>query len=220
MNQAIRVLIVDDQALFREALQTLLSVQPEFEVVGQAGNGEEALRVACQSKPDVILMDLRMPVLDGVAATFRLHDTLPECKVIALTTFNEDELIFDALRGGALGYLLKDVTSEKLFDAIRAASRGEYYLLPNITAKVLAEFSRIARPAPFNDNAQNYKALLSSREVQILKIVSSGASNKEIADQLVIAEGTVKNHMRNIIGKLEVRDRMQAVLKAKDLGII
>lgn len=220
MNRVIKVMLVDDQSLFREALQTLLSIQPEFEVVGQAGNGEEALRIALQTQPDVVLMDLRMPVMDGVTAISRLRDTLPTCKAIALTTFDEDELIFDGFRAGAMGYLLKDVSSEKLFDAIRAASKGEYFLLPNITAKVLAEFSRIARPAPFASNANAYRSVLSSREVQILKIVSSGASNKEVADQLVIAEGTVKNHMRNIISKLEVRDRMQAVLKAKELGII
>lgn len=220
MNQKIRLLLVDDQELFREALNTLLSVRAEFEVVGQAGNGEEALRLAIQLQPDVVLMDLRMPVMDGVTATRRLKDTQPAVKVIALTTFDEDELVFEGLRAGAVGYLLKDIPPEVLFDAIHTASKGEYFLLPSITAKVVAEFSRIAKPVQNQKLPEGFKTILSPREIQILRIVASGASNKEIAEVLVIAEGTVKNHMRNILGKLEVKDRMQAVLKCKEMGII
>jgi DNA-binding NarL/FixJ family response regulator len=214
----VRILIVDDQALFREGLRTLLSVQADFEVVGEAANGEEALRQALMLKPTVVLMDLRMPVMDGVTATRRLREALPLVKILVLTTFDDDEYVFEGLRAGAVGYLLKDVSSDKLFEAIRAAGRGEYFLLPSITAKVVAEFSRLSRlsPAP----ADELEEPLSPRELEILRLVATGASNREIADILVIAEGTVKNHLTNILGKLSVKDRMQAVLKAKEYGLI
>ncbi|TLN24016.1 response regulator transcription factor [bacterium] len=214
----IKILIVDDQALFREGLHTLLSVQPDFDVVGEAGNGEEALRYVAQYRPNVVLMDLRMPVMDGVTATRRLRELYPECKVIVLTTFDDDEDIFEGMRAGAVGYLLKDVSSDKLFEAIHATSRGEYFLLPSITAKVMAEFSRLSRPAPRTDI--ELIDPLSAREIEILRLVSTGLSNKEIADKLVIAEGTVKNHLTNILAKLTAKDRMQAVIKARELGII
>ena len=214
----IKLLIVDDQALFREGLRILLSVQPDFKVVGEASNGEEALRMAVTFQPNVVLMDLRMPVMDGVTATKRLHETLQKCKVIVLTTFDDDELVFDGLRAGAVGYLLKDVSSEVLFEAIRAASRGEYFLLPSITAKVMAEFSRLSRLTP--SLSGSLEEQLSPRETEILRMVATGASNREIAENLVIAEGTVKNHLTNILGKLSVKDRMQAVLKAKEYGLI
>lgn len=215
---AVDILIVDDQSLFREGLRTLLSVQADFEVVGEAGNGEDALRKAVNLQPDVVLMDLRMPVMDGVTATQRMREALPQCRVIVLTTFDDDELVFEGLRAGAVGYLLKDVSSDKLFEAIRAANRGEYFLLPSITAKVMAEFSRLSRIAP--STAETLAEPLSPREMEILRLVATGASNREIADTLVIAEGTVKNHLTNILGKLSVKDRMQAVLKAKEYGII
>ncbi len=214
----IGILLVDDQSLFREGLRTLLSVQPGFEVVGEAGNGEEALRLAVTLQPNVILMDLRMPVMDGVTATVRLRETLPQCKVIVLTTFDDDEYVFDGLRAGAVGYLLKDVSSEKLFEAIRTAYRGEYFLQPSITTKVMAEFSRLSRLAP--GTLDPLAEALSPRETEILRLVATGASNREIAETLVIAEGTVKNHLTNILGKLAAKDRMQAVLKAKEYGLI
>jgi DNA-binding NarL/FixJ family response regulator len=214
----IRILIVDDQSLFREGLRTLLSVQPDFEVLGEAANGEEALRMAVQLQPGVVLMDLRMPVMDGVTATHRLHEVLPNSRVIVLTTFDDEDLVFDGLRAGAVGYLLKDVSSEKLFEAIRAAARGEYFLLPSITTKVMAEFSRLQRLAPVN--VQPLAEPLSPREMEILRMVATGASNREIAETLVIAEGTVKNHLTNILGKLSAKDRMQAVLKAREFGLI
>lgn len=218
MNQSIRLLLVDDQALFREGLRTLLSTRPELEVVAEAENGEEGLRLAAQHQPHVVLMDLRMPVLDGVSATRRLKENLPDCKVIVLTTFDDDELVFDGLRAGAVGYLLKDVSMDKLVEAIHAAARGEYFLQPSITAKVMAEFSRTTRSSPTNNEA--LEEPLSTRELEILRLVSNGLSNKEIADTLVIAEGTVKNHLTSILGKLQARDRMQAVIKARELGII
>jgi len=214
----IRILIVDDQALFREGLRTLLTVQPDFEIVAEASNGEEALRLALQERPEVVLMDLRMPVLDGVRATERLHDLMPNCRVIVLTTFDDDDLVFDGLRAGAIGYLLKDVPSTKLFDAIRAASKGEYFLLPSITAKVVAEFARFPRGSSLR--SQEYVETLSPREMEILRLVASGDSNKEIAEKLVITEGTVKNHLSNILAKLSAKDRLQAVIRARELGIL
>ena len=214
----IKILIVDDQALFREGLRTLLNVQPEFEVVGEASNGEEALRIAAMVKPMVILMDLRMPVLDGVRATERMREILPDSRVIALTTFDDEDLVFDGLRAGAIGYLLKDVSSEKLFEAIRAAARGEYFLLPSITAKVIAEFSRLPRPSLVKGGEMSES--LSPREMEILRLVATGVSNKEIAEYLVISEGTVKNHLSSILSKLSVKDRLQAVLKAREFGIL
>lgn len=214
----IRILLVDDQTLFREGLRTLLSVQPDFEIVGEAADGEEALLQAARHRPQVILMDLRMPVLDGVAATRRLHTTHPECRVIVLTTFEEDEAVFEALRAGALGYLLKDAPTESLFQAVRAAARGESFLQPSVAAKLVAEFARLsrqssARPAGLTEP-------LSEREIEVLRLLSTGASNKEIASQLYIAEGTVKNHITSILAKLEVSDRTQAALKARELGLI
>lgn len=215
---AIRVLLVDDQALFREGLHTLLSVYADLDVVGEAANGEEALRLAAQLQPDIVLMDLRMPVLDGVAATRRLLAVQPQCRVLALTTFEDDESVFDALRAGAAGYLLKDTPSEKLVEAIRAVARGQSFLQPSVAAKVIAEFNRLAVSAP-RATGQLVEQL-SEREVEILRLVAAGASNKEIAERLVIAEGTVKNHLTSILGKLGVRDRTQAALKARELGLV
>ena len=214
----IRVLIVDDQSLFREGLITILSVHDEFEVVGEASNGEEALRLAIQRKPQVILMDLRMPIMDGVRATQLISTQAPECKVIVLTTFDDDESIFDGLRAGAVGYLLKDVASEKLFEAIRASSRGEYFMLPSVTAKVMAEFSRLSQAKPKVD--EQLIDALSAREIEILELIAQGDSNKQIAEKLFIAEGTVKNHVTNILSKLGVKDRAQAVIRSKNLGIL
>lgn len=216
-EKPIRILIVDDQTLFRAGLKTLLSIQPSFEVVGEATNGEEALRLTAMLKPHVVLMDLRMPVLDGVEATRRICSSFPNSRVIILTTFDDDELVFDGLRAGAMGYLLKDTSYERLFEAIQAAARGEHFLQPSITAKVLAEFSRLHRPQTSPDTGVEP---LSDRELEVLKLAADGASNREIADRLVIAEGTVKNHLSRIFTKLNVRDRMQAVNKAREIGLI
>ncbi len=216
---AIKILIADDQSLFREALKTLLCAYPGLDIIGDASNGEEALRLAFTLSPDVVLMDLRMPIMDGVEATRKIVKLGKNIKVIVLTTFDDDETVFEGLRAGAVGYLLKDVSAEKLIEAIRAAHKGEYFLLPSITAKVVSEFSRISRPLSA-DPKKTLEDPLSNREVEILRYVATGASNKEIADILVISEGTVKNHLSSILSKLGVRDRMQAVLKAKEYGII
>jgi DNA-binding NarL/FixJ family response regulator len=216
---AIRVLLVDDQALFREGLETLLSVHKDIQVVGQACNGQEAVEVATKVRPDVVLMDVRMPVLDGVAATRRLKEAVPQCRVIVLTTFDDDEYVFDALRTGAAGYLLKDVASERLVEAIRATARGESILEPSVAAKVIAEFTRVSSLVPAAQMEQLVEPL-SERELEILALIARGGSNKEIAGQLFIAEGTVKNHVTHILGKLGVRDRTQAALKARELGLL
>jgi DNA-binding NarL/FixJ family response regulator len=216
-GKPIRILIVDDQTLFRAGLKTLLSTQPDLEVAGEASNGEEALRLTALLRPQVVLMDLRMPVLDGVSATRRIRECFPDSQVIILTTFDDDELAFEGLRAGAIGYLLKDTSYEKLFEAIHAAVRGEHFLQPSITAKVLAEFARLHRPVSTAD--QPVEAL-TDREVEVLRMAASGFNNHEIAEHLVLAEGTVKNHLSKIFAKLGVRDRMQAVAKARELGII
>lgn len=215
----IKVLICDDQSLFREALRTLLSAYSNVEVIGEASNGEEALRFTLTYSPDVVLMDLRMPLMDGVEATRRINQLGKATRVIVLTTFDDDETVFEGLRAGAVGYLLKDVSSEKLVEAIKAAYAGEYFLLPSITAKVISEFSKISKPMKKIDS-ELMPEPLSPREIEILKIVATGASNREIAEQLFISEGTVKNHLSSILNKLGVRDRMQAILKAKEFGII
>jgi len=216
---AIRVLLVDDQALFREGLHTLLSVQADLEVVGEAGNGEEAITAVANLRPDVVLMDLRMPVLDGVAATRRIMESYPATRVIVLTTFDNDDDVFDGLRAGAVGYLLKDVPSARLYEAIRAAASGESFLQPSIAAKVVAEFARMGS-RPSAPSQSDLVEPLSDRELEILQHLAAGASNREIANALFITEGTVKNHVTNILGKLGVRDRTQAALKAKDMGLI
>ncbi len=217
-RRAIRILLVDDQNLFREGLRTLLTSQPDLEVVGEASDGEVALRQAARLRPDVVLMDLRMPLLDGVAATRRLRAVQPECRVIALTTFDDDEYVFDALRAGAVGYLLKDAPSPKLFEAIRLAMRGESFLQPSVAAKVVAEFSRLADQTP--SPAALLVDPLSDRELQVLRLMAAGNTNREIATQLHIAYGTVKNHVTSILGKLGVRDRTQAALKARELHLL
>jgi DNA-binding NarL/FixJ family response regulator len=215
---AIRILLVDDQSLFRESLRTFLDLQAEFTVVGEAADGEQALRLAVTLKPDVNLMDVRMPVLDGVEATRRLHTLLPGCRVLMLTTFDDDEYVFEALRHGAAGYLLKDSSSDKLFEAVRTVARGESFLQPSIAAKVVEEFARLSKQQP--TPAQPLAEALSRRELEILRLLSGGKSNREIAAELYISEGTVKNHVSEILGKLGVSDRTQAALKGRDLGLI
>ncbi|MFI9455522.1 response regulator [Amycolatopsis sp. NPDC052450] len=213
---SVRVLIVDDQALFREALATLLEVQPGIEVVGEAADGEQAVRLCAELRPDVALMDLRMPVLDGIAATARLRAEQPGVRVLALTTFDDDEDVFAALRAGAVGYLLKDVSSTRLVEALVAAERGESVLQPSVAAKLVARVARLPAETP---RAQTLVTPLSERELEVVRLLADGRSNREIAKALFLAEGTVKNLVTSVLSKLQVRDRTQAALRARELGL-
>ncbi len=213
---AIRVLLADDQALFREGLRTLLSTRDDVEVVAEAANGAEAVELVEKVHPAVVLMDLRMPVMDGIQATAKIRDRWPDIPVLVLTTFDDDGNLFGALRAGAAGYLLKDVSSETLFTAIQAATRGESFLQSTVTGRVVAAFNRLMGPGPVRPEA--LVIALSPREREILALVATGASNKEVADRLCLAEGTVKNHVTNILAKLDVRDRTQAALRARELA--
>jgi DNA-binding NarL/FixJ family response regulator len=217
VNIPIRILLVDDQALFRESLALLLDAQPDLHVVGEAANGEAALAQVAALRPQVVLMDLRMPILDGVAATRRLRAEHPDVQVIALTTFDDDADVFAALRAGAIGYLLKDVAGATLFDAVRAAARGESLLPLAIATKVVAGITRMAE-APHAPPALPHP--LTERELEIVQLLAQGATNREIATALVVAEGTVKNHVTNIFAKLQVETRTQAALVARELGLL
>ncbi len=214
----IKVLLVDDQKLVRQGIQLLLETETDMQVVGQAENGQEALSLAAQLRPDVVLMDIRMPVMDGVAATQALAQNHPEIGVIILTTFDDDETVFEGLKAGARGYLLKDISSEEMAAAVRTVASGGALIQPSITRKVLTEFSRLAAAPPVK-GGQLIEAL-TERELDVLRALSEGLSNREIAERLVITEGTVKNHVSNLIAKLGVRDRTQAILKAQELGLI
>jgi DNA-binding NarL/FixJ family response regulator len=219
MGDEIRVLVADDQRLVREGLCVLLALTPDIRVVGEAANGAEAAKRAQNLRPDVVLMDVQMPEMDGVAATRRIQEICPEVKVIILTTFDDDEYVFEGLRAGAAGYLLKDVPSEQLAEAIRAAARGEVFIQPSVTRKVVAEFARMAE----REHVRHEQPLiepLSARELEVLALLAEGLSNQEIAERLVIAPGTVKNHISNILSKLNARDRTQAVLRAQEIGLL
>ena len=214
----LRLMLVDDQSLFREALRTLLALQPDFEIVAEAENGERAVALAKTHKPDVILMDLRMPVMGGVEATRRVLAAAPAARVVVLTTFEEDEEIFEAMRAGAVGYLLKACSADKLCDSVRAAAQGTSVLEPSVAARMMAELNRLTTKEG-KRAAQTLIDPLSERELAVLNLLAAGGSNKEIGARLNITEGTVKNHMTNVLGKLGVLDRTQAALKARELGL-
>lgn len=236
MAQRIRVMIVDDQTLVREGLRKLLELEPDFEVVAMAADGEAALalveRLYEQSTPpDVILMDIRMPRVDGIAATRAIKQRWPDTHIVILTTFDDAELIHAGLRAGALGYSLKDITSDELAMTVRTAARGQVLLQPDIASKVFSALAP-ARPSPPAPNISAGSVStptyidpttsieqLTEREREILALVARGASNRQIAENLYLTEGTVKNHMSNILSKLGVRDRTQAAIKAKELGL-
>ena len=212
----IRIVLVDDQMLIRQGIQTLLELEADLQVVGVAANGRDALHVVERSQPDVVLMDVRMPEMDGVAATRQLIERYPMLGVIILTTFDDDEYIFEGLKAGARGYLLKDISSDEMAAAIRTVAAGEALIQPSIARKVVAEFGRLAnRPT-----TPTLDPPLTERELDVLRGLAAGLSNREIADKLVITEGTVKNHVSNLLGKLDVRDRTQAVLRAQALRLI
>ena len=215
---SVTVLVVDDQALFREGVVTLLSVQEGVEVVGEAADGREALDQVARLAPAVVLMDLRMPGMGGAEATREIAERHPEVRVIVLTTFEDDDEVFEALRAGAAGYLLKDVSSDRLAEAVRGAARGETFLQPSIASKVLAELKR--HPGRPGRSEQQLLEPLTEREIDVLRQLARGASNREIAERVYLAEGTVKNYVSSILGKLGVTDRTAAALKARDLGLV
>jgi NarL family two-component system response regulator LiaR len=211
---AIRVVIVDDHAVVREGLRTYLDLSDEIEVVGEARNGREAIDRARQLKPDVMLMDLLMPEMDGIAATRGVKEVSPETNVIVLTSFTDDEHIMPALRAGATGYLLKDVSANDLVRAIEGANKGQAQLHPDVARKLMEQVSQpAARQEPPG-------AALTPRELEVLRLIASGMSNKEIARELVLNERTVKGHVSNILSKLGLADRTQAALYAVREGIV
>jgi len=215
-NKKIRVLVADDQRLVRDGIASLLSIQDGIEVVGTASNGEEAVEQALAQKPEVALMDIRMPIMDGVEATRRIKRELPECQVLMLTTFDDEEYVLDALSAGACGYLLKDIPANDLASAIKAAYQGIYQLDPGVAGKMLLALSADRGRAEPAIAMPHTAADLSAREVEVLRLIAKGASNREIAEHLVISEGTVKNHISNILNRLGLRDRTQAAIYARD----
>jgi NarL family two-component system response regulator LiaR len=214
----IRVLLVDDHAIVRDGIRSLLTTEPDIRVVGEAGNGKDGVLMAEQLQPDVILMDLVMPEMGGIEATRRIMAGQPRARILVLTSFDAEEKVFPAIKAGAMGYLLKDSDSEDLVRAIRQVHRGESSLDPKIARKVLREMWAEPRPEP--DTAQDDAVEpLTEREVEVLKLVAQGLSNEEIAQQLVIAERTVRTHVSNILGKLHLANRTQATLYALRQGL-
>jgi len=210
---AIKILIADDHPVVREGLFAMLSREVDFEVVGEAKDGVEAVNKAKELSPDVVLMDLRMPEMDGVEAMRQIKSAMPDVKFIILTTYSDDEYIFSGIEAGARAYLLKDAPREDLFKAIRAVYRGESLIQPVVASKLLDRFSELSRGTPSGGG-------LSGRELEILQLMAKGAANKEISAQLSIAQSTVKTHIANIFQKLGVNDRTEAVTQALKKGII
>jgi DNA-binding NarL/FixJ family response regulator len=212
---SIAVLIADDQALVRTGFRMILDAEPDIDVVGEAADGHEALAAARRLRPDVVLMDVRMPELDGIAATRELLAVDGATKVVILTTFDLDEYVYDALRAGASGFLLKDVPPEQLVEGIHAVASGDALLAPSVTRRVIEEFVRRPRPR----RADHRLGELTPRELEVLQLLARGLSNAEIAAQLVVGETTVKTHVAHVLTKLHVRDRVQAVVFAYEAGI-
>ena len=217
-DAAVRVLVVDDQALMRDGIASLLSLEHGISVVGTASNGEEAVNQVMELQPDVVLMDVRMPVMDGVAATAQIRRDFSDTPILMLTTFDDDALVLAALQAGANGYLLKDLPPADLARAIRSASGGIYQLDPTVAAKLIATRVQPAAPPPAAASLPSAPEL-TDREREVLRLVSTGATNREIADKLFIGEATVKSHISNILGRLGLRDRTQAAIYARDHGL-
>jgi DNA-binding NarL/FixJ family response regulator len=211
----IRVVLVDDQELVRAGFRVLLGTSEEIEVVGEAEDGQEALEIVAQADPDVVLMDVRMPLMDGIEATRRIRDS-SDTKVLILTTFDLDEYVHEALRAGASGFLLKDARPEELLDAIRVVHEGESLLAPSVTRRLIEEFVRRDPPTPA---AATTLASLTERELEVLRLVARGLSNTEIADRLVVSHATAKTHVSRILTKLGQRDRAQLVMIAYETGL-
>ena len=214
---SIRVLICDDQALLRAGFRAILELQDDIEVVGEAENGAEALALAERRSPDVILMDIRMPVVDGVEATGRLVAGGSPSRILVLTTFDLDEYVHAAIRAGASGFLLKDVTPPKLLEAIRIVADGDALLAPSVPRRLLERF---ASTLPKRDVSTEALAALTARETEVLQLLAGGLSNAEIATKLVVSEATVKTHISSLLRKLGLRDRVQAVILAYETGLV
>ncbi|MGC9089612.1 MAG: response regulator [Caldisericia bacterium] len=217
MNKKIKILIADDQKLIREGLKVLLEMEEDFTVISEASNGKEAVDLYIKLRPDIVLMDIQMPIMNGVNAIKKIKEIDELSKIIILTTFDDYEYVFDGLKSGALGYILKDIPIEKLSDTIRTIFKGGALIEPSITKKILSEISKIEK-APKGDALLLEQ--LSSREKEILSLIAKGYTNQEIADKLFLSVGTVKNYVTNILQKMEVKDRTEAVIKVKDRGII
>ena len=215
----VRIVIADDHLVVRTGFAELLDTQRDFQVVGTAADGAEAVRICRELAPDVVLMDVRMPVMDGIEATRRLLDGADSAgpRVIMLTTFDMDEYVYDALRAGASGFLLKDVTAERLFDAVRVIAAGEALLAPAVTRRLIGEFTRLG---PRSGASAKALSALTPRETQVLRLVAEGLSNPEIAARLVVTEETVKTHVSRVLNKLGLRDRTQAVVAAYETGLV
>ena len=214
---SIRVLICDDQPLVRAGFRTILGSKSDIEVVGEAENGAEAVALAERRRPDVVLMDIRMPVLDGVEATRRLVAADTPARILVLTTFDLDEYVHAAIRAGASGFLLKDVTPAKLLEAIRIVAGGDALLAPSVTRRLLERF---ATTLPPGEGSSDALAELTSRETEVLRLLAGGMSNAEIASELVVSEATVKTHISSVLRKLGLRDRVQAVIVAYETGLV
>lgn len=218
MTKLLRVLIVDDQRLMRDGLRTLLELEDDLEAVGEAENGVEALATYAELQPDVVLMDIRMPEMNGVEATRRICQQWPQAHILILTTFGDDNYVFEGLRAGAMGYLLKDVSGDELAAAIRTVAKGNALIDSSVARNVLAQLATHSATTPA-DNAPLAEPL-SEREQEILRLVAQGYSNPQIAQELHLAEGTVKNYVTIILQKTGSRDRTQAAVRARSMGLI